>query len=66
MYRWDFDTTARRAFADLGHTAREALAAFMGAVVIVDPLQYQRDLASLLIRASRCAHYLSAQAMKVS
>jgi hypothetical protein len=43
MYRWDFDTTARQTFADLGPMAREALAAFMGAVVVVDPLQYQRD-----------------------
>ncbi len=43
MYKWDFDTTARQVFADLGPAARAALAAFMRAVVVVDPLQYQRD-----------------------
>jgi hypothetical protein len=41
MYRWDLDAPARREFADLSRVGRKALAAFMDAVTIVDPLQYQ-------------------------
>jgi hypothetical protein len=42
VYRWDFDGPARLEFATLGPAAQVALAAFMNAAVIVDPIQYQR------------------------
>ena len=42
MYRWDFDDSARQHFATLSPAGRAALAAFMNAAVIVDPIQYQR------------------------
>ena len=42
MYRWELDGPAQQEFADLRPAARVSLAAFMDAVVIVDPVQYQR------------------------
>jgi hypothetical protein len=42
VYRWELDGPAQREFADLPLAARASLAAFMDAVVIVDPVQYQR------------------------
>jgi hypothetical protein len=42
MYRWELDGPAQQEFADLPPAARASLAAFMDAVVIVDPVQYQR------------------------
>ena len=42
MYRWELDGPAQQEFADLPPGARASLAAFMDAVVIVDPVQYQR------------------------
>ena len=42
MYRWELDGPAQQEFADLSPAARVSLAAFMDAVVIVDPVQYQR------------------------
>ena len=42
MYRWELDDPAQQEFADLSPAARASLAAFMDAVVIVDPVQYQR------------------------
>ncbi len=42
MYRWELDGPARQQFADLTPAVRASLAAFMDAVVIVDPVQYQR------------------------
>lgn len=42
MYRWELDGPAQREFADLSPAVRATLAAFMDAVVIVDPVQYQR------------------------
>ena len=42
MYRWELDGPAQQEFADLPPAARGSLAAFMDAVVIVDPVQYQR------------------------
>ena len=42
MYRWELDGPARQEFADLPPAARASLVAFMDAVVIVDPVQYQR------------------------
>ena len=42
MYRWELDGRAQQKFADLSPAARTSLAAFMDAVVIVDPVQYQR------------------------
>lgn len=41
VFRWELDEPADREFADLPHSARQALADFMDAVVIVDPAQYQ-------------------------
>ena len=42
MYRWDFDTLARQEFATLSHVGQAALAEFMNAAVMVDPIEYQR------------------------
>ena len=42
MYRWELDGPAQQEFADLNPAAQSSLAAFMDAVVIVDPVQYQR------------------------
>ena len=42
MYRWELDGPAQREFAGLPAAVRASLAAFMDAVVIVDPVQYQR------------------------
>ncbi len=42
MYRWELDGPAQQHFADLNPAVRTSLAAFMDAVVIVDPVQYQR------------------------
>jgi hypothetical protein len=42
MYRWELDSPADQEFADLNPAAQASLAAFMDAVVIVDPVQYQR------------------------
>jgi hypothetical protein len=42
VYRRELDGRAQQEFADLPPTARASLAAFMDAVVIVDPVQYQR------------------------
>ena len=42
MYRWELDSPAQQELADLPPAARASLAAFMDAVVIVDPVQYQR------------------------
>ena len=42
MYRWELDGPAQQELADLPPAARASLAAFMDAVVIVDPVQYQR------------------------
>ncbi len=42
MFRWELDEPAENEFADLSQAAREALAGFMDAVVIIDPADYQR------------------------
>lgn len=42
MYQWELDGPALREFDSLPPHARQALAAFMDAAVIVDPLEYQR------------------------
>jgi hypothetical protein len=42
VYRWELDGPALQEFADLSPAGRASLAAFMDAVVIVDPVQYQR------------------------
>ena len=42
MYRWELDGPADQEFADLNPAVQALLAAFMDAVVIVDPVQYQR------------------------
>ncbi len=42
MYRWELDGPADQEFADLDPAVQALLAAFLDAVVIVDPVQYQR------------------------
>ena len=42
MYQWELDGAAQQEFAALSPDVRATLATFMDAVVIVDPLQYQR------------------------
>jgi hypothetical protein len=42
VYRWELDGPAQQEFADLPPPARASLAAFTDAVVIADPVQYQR------------------------
>jgi hypothetical protein len=42
VYRWEVDGPAQREFAALSPVAQAALAEFMDAAVIVDPMQYQR------------------------
>ena len=42
MYRWELDGPAQQEFAALSPAVRAELAGFMDAVVIVDPIQYQR------------------------
>jgi hypothetical protein len=42
VYRWELDGPADQEFADLNPAVQALLAAFMDAVVIVDPVQYQR------------------------
>ncbi len=42
MYRWELDGPAQQQFSDLSPAVRVTLAAFLDAVVIVDPVQYQR------------------------
>jgi hypothetical protein len=42
MYQRELGGPAQRELAALSSTARAALATFMDAVVIVDPIQYQR------------------------
>jgi hypothetical protein len=42
VYRWELDGRAQQEFADLRPAARASLAAFMDAVVIADPVRYQR------------------------
>lgn len=43
MYHWELDEPAEAEFAGLSHAARQALADFMDAAVIVDPADYQRQ-----------------------
>jgi hypothetical protein len=42
VYRWELDGPAQQQFPDLNPAVRASLAAFMDAVVVVDPVQYQR------------------------
>jgi hypothetical protein len=42
MYHWDFDEVARLEFATLSAVGQAELAAFMKAVVMVDPIECQR------------------------
>jgi hypothetical protein len=44
MYRWDFDGLARQQFASLSPTGQTELTAFMNAVILVDPIEYQRHV----------------------
>jgi hypothetical protein len=42
MYRWELDGSAQPTFEALSPAVRAILASFMDAVVIVDPIEYQR------------------------
>jgi hypothetical protein len=42
VYRWELADPAEPEFASLSQTVQAALTAFMDAVVIVDPIEYQR------------------------
>jgi hypothetical protein len=42
MYRWELAESAEQEFADLSQAVQAALTAFMDAVVVVDPIEYQR------------------------
>ena len=42
MYRWELDGPAHPTFGALGTLAQALLTSFMDAVVIVDPIDYQR------------------------
>jgi hypothetical protein len=42
MYQWELDGPAQQEFTALPSSIQAMLAAFMDAVVIVDPVQYQR------------------------
>lgn len=42
MYQWELDALALREFDGLPSQAQKAVATFMDAVVLVDPLEYQR------------------------
>jgi hypothetical protein len=42
VYQWELDGPAQQEFAALNPAVRATLAAFMDAVVVVDPVQYQR------------------------
>jgi hypothetical protein len=42
VYHWELDGPAQEEFGTISPSVRAALAAFMDAVVIVDPLEYQR------------------------
>jgi hypothetical protein len=44
MYRWELDESVQSDFASLSHPARMAVANFMDAVALVDPVEYQRHL----------------------
>jgi hypothetical protein len=42
MYRWELDGSAQPTFEALSPSVRAGLASFMDAVVIADPVEYQR------------------------
>ena len=42
MYQWELDGPASMEFSDLPARAREAVATLLDAVVLVDPVGYQR------------------------
>jgi hypothetical protein len=56
LYHWELDGIAEQQFAELPHHVRRELAAFMDAVVIVDPSEYQRTPAEAA-RALRTLYF---------
>jgi hypothetical protein len=44
VYRWDFDGLARQQFKGLSPPGQAELIAFMNAVILVDPMEYQRHV----------------------
>ena len=62
MYRWELADHAEPEFASLSQSVQAALTAFMDAVVIVDPIEYQRhpnDASdpSKLLRTLHCGQH---------
>ena len=49
MYRWDFDGLARQQFASLSPAGQGELTAFMNAVILVDPMEYQQSTAVIAL-----------------
>ena len=60
MYRWELDGPAQQQFGDLSPAVRVTLAAFLDAVVIVDPVQYQRRPDEREDISVRCVRSISA------
>ena len=54
MYHWEADDIAGEQLASLPHQARLELARFMDAVVIVDPIDYQRSPQNLTNHCGPC------------
>jgi hypothetical protein len=42
VYRWELDGPTEPEFASLGQSVQKTLITFMDAVVIIDPVEYQR------------------------
>jgi hypothetical protein len=47
VYRWELADPAEPEFASLSQSVQAALTAFMDAVVVVDPIEYQRHPSEL-------------------
>ena len=61
MYRWELDGPAQQEFVDLRPGRAVSLAAFLDAVVIVDPVQSGAAATSVMTCLCRCAHCISAR-----
>lgn len=59
MYRWELDSLAQEEFDSLPPQVRATLTRFMDAVVIADPMEYQRrpDEISDAPKALRLLHF---------
>jgi hypothetical protein len=63
VYQWELDGPAQQEFAALNPAVQATLTAFMDAVVVVDPVQYQRrrDEPDDLHAPLRTLHFRPAQ-----